>query len=176
MKQIVQLVSITLLLSLTSLNSYAQNNAIDKYFSEYADDDRFTKVSISSKMFSLFTNFNNIEGSDEKQLVETISKLKGLKMVIGNELDAAKQLYKSANQTASSSYEELMTIENKDQELIFYINENNGTISELVMISYEVNQFIILSLIGDIDLKELSKLSNTMDIEGFDEFKNLENK
>ncbi len=175
MKRIIALVSVVMLMSFTSKNALAQGNAIDKYFTEYADDDRFTKVSISSKMFNLFTNIS-ADDPEEKQVIETVSKLKGLKMLVGNELSEAKTLYKSINNTAASAYEELMTVENKDQELIFYINETDGKIAELVMISYEKNQLIILSLIGNIDLQELSKLSNKMQIEGFKEFKNLENK
>ena len=34
-------------------NVQAQANAIDKYFQQYVDDDRFTVVYISSKLFEL---------------------------------------------------------------------------------------------------------------------------
>ncbi|MFK7756119.1 MAG: DUF4252 domain-containing protein [Flavobacteriales bacterium] len=175
MKRLIQLLSIAAFFSLNSFTSYGQTNAIDTYFSDYGDDERFTKVSISSKMFSLFTNIN-ADDPDEQQVIETISKLKGLKVLVGSELSDAESLYGSAKKTTSSSYEELMTVENKDQELIFYIKESGGSISELVMLLYQESELMILSLVGDINLQELSSLSDKMDIEGFEEFKNLENK
>ena len=161
------------LLILTAFSVNAQNNAIDKYYQSYSEDDRFTKISISSKMFSLFTNFD-MEDEAEQEVVETISKLKGLKMLVGNELENAKSIYQDALRVANNM-EELMTIEDKEQELIFYISESGGMISELLMLSYETDQVIMLSLIGDIDLKDISSLSNKMDIKGFDQLDNLEN-
>jgi hypothetical protein len=174
MKLMIKPIIIALAICFTSAG-IAQNNAIDKYFSNYADDERFTKVSISSKMFNLFTNFST-EDADEQQVIETISKLKGLKILIGNEISDSKQIYKSVNNTASNSYEELMTVENAEQEMIFYISESSGIINELVLLMYEGENVMILSLTGDIDLQELSNLSDKMDIQGFEEFKNLKNK
>ena len=158
---------------MAALSMIAQNNAIDKYYQSYAEDDRFTKISISSKMFSLFANFD-MEDEAEQEVVETISKLKGLKMLVGNEIENAESIYKDALSVANGM-EELMTVEDKDQELVFYISESGGMISELLMLSYEMNQVIMLSLIGDIDLKDISSLSNKMDIKGFDQLDNLEN-
>lgn len=173
MKRLIQLLSIAAFLSFNSFSSTAQSNAIDTYFSAYGDDDRFTKVSISSKMFGLFTNIST-EDPNEQQVIETISKLKGLKMLVGTELTNAQSLFNSVQKTTASAYEELMTVENKDQELVFYIKETNGTITELVMLLYQDTELMILSLVGDIDLQELSRLSDKMDIQGFEEFKNLE--
>ncbi len=169
------LLKLTLLLvfAIGNFAMQAQENAIDKHFSTYGDDDRFTKISISSKMFNLFTNVDS-ENPEEDKVIETISKLTGLKMLVGNELENANSLYASAKKNLDGNYEELMTIEDKDHELVFYIEESAGKITELVMISYESNHLVILSLMGDIDLQELSKLSNKMEIEGFEEFKNLE--
>ncbi|HCY46109.1 MAG TPA: hypothetical protein DHU89_05450 [Flavobacteriales bacterium] len=171
MKLMIKPIIIAIAICFTSAG-IAQNNAIDKYYSDYADDERFTKVSISSKMFSLFTNFST-EDANEQQVIETIGKLKGLKILIGDGIIDSKQIYKAVNSTAAVSYEELMTVENAEQEMIFYISESGGTITELVMLMYEGESIMILSLTGDIDLQELSNLSDKMDIQGFEEFKNL---
>lgn len=157
----------------SSFTLNAQNNAIDRYYEQYANDETFTKVSISSKMFNLFTNFD-MEDEAERQVVETIAKLKGLKMLIANEYPQAEQTYKEAIVFPKKNMEELMTVEAKEQELMFFISETNGKISELLMISYEKDNLIILSLVGDIDLKEISKLSSKMDIKGFEQLDKLE--
>ncbi|MEM7162112.1 MAG: DUF4252 domain-containing protein [Bacteroidota bacterium] len=157
------------------LSVQAQNNAIDRYFDQYANDETFTKVSISSKMFNLFTNFD-LENEEDQKVIESISKLKGLKMLVANEYPEAEQTYRQAIQLPQSRMEELMTVESKEKELKFFITEENGKIAELLMLSYEKDHMIIMSLVGDIDLKELSSLSSKMDIQGFDQLDKLNEK
>ena len=48
------------------VNTYAQDNAVTKYFSKYQSDTSFTKVSVTSKMFSLFTELD-VEEEAEKE-------------------------------------------------------------------------------------------------------------
>lgn len=147
-------------------------NAIDTYFEKYNDDDRFTRVSVSSRMFGLFVNFE-MDDPDEQELVETISKLKGLKMLIGENVTDAKSIYKEASKLPEGKMEELMSVKNKDNEFRFYITETNGIISELLMVGYEDNQLFILSVVGEIDLRQLSALSQKMDLDGFEHLKNI---
>lgn len=158
-----------------SLQVNAQDDAISTLFSKYADDDSFTKVNISSKMFQLFTH---IEGSDEeeKEVLETISGLKGLKILSKNEISNGKQLYKEALKAPGKSFEELMSVKDGDEDLTFFIKESGGMISELLMISGGESNFVILSLVGDIDLNKVAQLSRSMSIGGMDQLQKIEDK
>ena len=66
-----------------------------------------------------------------------------------------------------------MTVENANQEMRFFISEADGIITELLMISYDGDSVMLMSLVGDIDLKQISKLSNKMNIEGFEHLENV---
>ena len=81
-----------------------QSNSIDRHFSKYKDDDRFTRISVSGKMFSLFANFE-MDDPDEQEVVETMSKIKGLKMLIGDSIPEAKTIYMSALSKTSKDME-----------------------------------------------------------------------
>ena len=70
--------------------------------------------------------------------------------------------------------DELMTVSETDKEFRFYISEANGKISELLMVGFENQNVMIMSLTGDIDLKEIAALSKKMNIDGFENFKNVE--
>ena len=72
-----------------------------------------------------------------------------------------------------ASMDELMTVSETDREFRFFVTESGGTISELVMVGYENQQVMMMSLTGEIDLKEISELSQKMNIEGFENFKNV---
>lgn len=166
---------ITLLLTLLLLTSgsvMAQSSAIDRYYEQYREDDRFTRISVSSKMFDLFTNFDR-EDPAEQEVVETISKLRGLKMLVGEDIDNAKTMYLDVMKRPLVEMEELMTVEEKDSKLNFFISETDGRISELLLVSYGNRSVMMMSLVGDIDLKQISRLSQKMDIEGFEHLKNV---
>ena len=151
---------------------FAQNKTLERYFDRYQEDQRFTTVSVSSRMFGLFADFD-MDDPEEAELVEAISKLKGLKMLIGEQVDNATALFEEAQKENESSMEELMSVRDGGNEFVFYVKETGGTISELMMIGHEQSQFMMMSLTGEIDLAMLSRLSQKMDIEGFEHLKNV---
>ena len=59
---------------------YAQGEGVSKFFAKYATDESFTTATISSKMFSLITNMD-VQTPEDKEIIDAISKLKGLKVV-----------------------------------------------------------------------------------------------
>ncbi|MGB0425021.1 MAG: DUF4252 domain-containing protein, partial [Flavobacteriales bacterium] len=82
--------------------------------------------------------------------------------------------YKSAIKKIKGSYEVLMTVDDNDEDMTFFIKENNGIITELLMIVGGNDNFMIMSIVGDIDLNQIAKLSRTLDIEGMENLENLE--
>lgn len=164
-----------ILLAAAMMMSFAafSQDVIERYFKEMNNDEQVTKVSISSKMFELFMHIDSEEQS-EKELLETVSKLKGMKILIKEEVANGEQLYKSAIKKPNADYEVLMTVEDDDEDLTFFIREENGVIAELVMIAGGKDNFVLLSLIGEIDLNQISKLSKSMNIEGMDNLEKIE--
>lgn len=156
-----------------STGMYAQSSAIDRYYEQYSDDDRFSRITVSSKMFSLFVNFD-MDDPDEQELVEAISKLKGLKMLVGDEIADAKTIFKEVSSKPSENMDELMSVVNNNTEFRFFITESGGKISELLMLGHEGENLFMLSLVGEIDLKQIAALSRKMNIEGFEHFQNID--
>ena len=168
----IKLLASTLLFWLSLPGLMAQNSAIDRYFETYREDARFSRVTVSSKMFSLFLELEG-DDPDEQAIIETISKLDGLKMLVGQEVDEAKSIFGNMLKQPKANMDELMTISDVDKEIQFFVTESGGKISELVMVGYEVDKVMILSLIGDIDLKEISRLSKKMNLDGFEHLKDI---
>lgn len=75
-----------------------------------------------------------------------------------------------------SEFEELMSVRDKDKDMKFYIKEAGGKISELVMVAGGNDEFMILSLFGEIDLKQVSKISKKMNIDGLENLENIKDK
>lgn len=158
-----------------SVSAMAQDNAISKYFSKYIADTSFTKVTVTSKMFSLFTE---IEGEDEaeKEILAALSKLKGIKVLINEDPKDPKMLYGNAVSAVSKdkSYEELMSVEDGQENVKFMVRDEGPIINELLMIVGGNEEFLIMSLFGEIDLKQIAKLSRIMKMRGIDHLKVLD--
>lgn len=159
-----------------AINGYTQNNVITDLFNQYYDDENFTKVSVSSKMFDLFTEIEPGD-KDEEMILRAISKLEGLKILAADSIGNSRKLFDDAvKKIASKGYEELMEVKDAEEDMKFMIMDTNGKITELVMVIGGRKQFVILSLYGEIDLKSISKLSKSMNIEGLEHLEHIESK
>ncbi len=155
----------------------AQNDAISKFFAKYQGDESFSQVTVSSKMFSLFTNMD-VESAEDKEVLEAISKIKGLRILAKEDARNARELYKEAFALIPvKEYEELMTVRDKDQDMKFLIKDDGkGKISELIMVMGGIDDFMVMTLYGEIDLKQVSRIGKKMDIDGLKNLEKLDKK
>lgn len=156
--------------------AFSQGAVMTKYFDRYSGNEDFTKVSVSSKMFSLFTELET-DSEDEKEFLDAISKLKGMKAVIGEQVEAdeAKKLYSNAvSDVDKEGYEELMTVTDAEENVKISIKERGGIIEELILVAGGNSEFALVSLYGEIDLKKISKLASSMRINGLQHLNKLD--
>ncbi len=169
-------ISAIIIVLFISVGSYAQNNAIAQLFDQYYEDENFTKVSVSSKMFELFTKIEPGD-EDEKEILDAISKLKGLKVLAADSVQDSRKMFNEAvSKVSSNGYEELMEVKDAEEDMKFMIKEDKDVINELVMIVGGKRHFVLISLYGIIDLKNISKLSKSMNIKGMEYLKNVDGK
>ncbi|MEL6592697.1 MAG: DUF4252 domain-containing protein, partial [Bacteroidota bacterium] len=69
--------------------------------------------------------------------------------------------------------EELMSMSENGVEFRFYKTEAGDKISEVVMVGYDSQNFMLVSVTGDIDLQAIAELSQSMNIPGFENFDKL---
>lgn len=152
----------------------AQGTVVNKYFNELATNEDFTKVSVSSKMFSLFTELE--AGSEaEEEFLKAVSKLKGLKIIVADSIGNAAAMYRQATgDVEKAGYEELMSVQDAEENMKFSIKESGGNIEELLMVAGGKKKFVLLSLYGEIDLKNISKIARSMKVEGLENLSKLE--
>ena len=164
------------LVMITASFAVQAQDAVSKFFSKYQNDESFSQVNISSKMFSLMANLD-VENPEDQEVVNMISKIKGLRILAKEQARNSRELYKEALALIpQKDFEELMTVRDKDKDMKFFIKESGGKISELVMIAGGNEEFMVLSLFGEIDLKQVSKISKKMNIEGLENLENIKDK
>ena len=156
-------------------------------FDEFEDMDGVTSVVVNQNMFKLLGKIdvetNDKEAQEYINLIENLTSLKVLST--GDEAISAKMKGEVTRYLKKSNLDELMRVKDGDQTVKFYIREGKDEdhVSELLMfitglkevtkdsnvtINGEKREFetVLLTLTGDIDLKQISKLTNQMELPG----------
>jgi hypothetical protein len=151
----------------------AQDDAIMRFFSKYMEDDNFSRVYISPKMMQMAGGFLKSEadsGTEEKDLGELMQKVRGIRILSGEKVNG-KSLYNEAMNTLNrNQYEDLMDVQDKGQSLKFMVREENGKISELLMISGSETEFTLLSMLGSFTYQDLNILAEKTNLPGMNEY------
>jgi hypothetical protein len=142
----------------------AQSNPVDEMFNKYSEKQGFTVVSISSKMFSLFAN----KDPENKDADNVINKLKSIKILsvedslLNKNLNFYSELSKKLD---LSVYEELMVIKEGPDVTKFLIKQKGNTISELLVVKGGPGGNSLISIKGELNLKNISDMSKSLDMQ-----------
>jgi hypothetical protein len=160
-----------LVLSIFFITAMGQNSPIDKLFDKYSGKEGFTSVFISEYMFTLFSDFN----PDDNELGKVTKGLKGIKILASDSTVRGTNFYKEIfKELPIKDYKELMVIKEKDQDIKFLVKEAKGKITELLMIVGGKDNLLICIQGEDINLKNISNLSKSMNIDGLEKLEKID--
>jgi hypothetical protein len=152
-----------------------QGGPIEDMFNKYSEKEGFTVVSISSKMFSMFTS----QDKNDKEAGDIINRLKSIRILtvedslLNKNLNFYTELSKKLNM---SEYEELMAVKEGPDVTKFLIRQKGDVISELLVITGGPSGNSLISITGDLNLKSISELSKSVDMKELKSLDELEKK
>jgi len=178
MKKNVILVLMALLMM--PLTSMAQD-----IFSKYSDNADVTYVNIKPKMFQMLAKMDiDTEDSETKEYMEMVNSITSLKTIMTEKGNISSDITAWVN-SKSRGLEELMEVKDDGTVIKFFIKEGkdedhveellifvNGLSNQMEGSDLEINgkdrkfETIVVSLTGDIDLNQISKLTQQMNIPG----------
>ena len=153
-------------------------------FERFADYDDVSLVSISPKMFKMLGQLSvSLDDPEAQEYIDMVSSIENFKVLIsGNDEVTAAMSKWAAKQLSSKDLEELMTIKDADADVAFYVKngKSDDRVEKLIMYVNGVNpeimkdsplgersvETIILLIEGNIDLKQISKLTDQMSLPG----------
>jgi hypothetical protein len=168
---------IVMLLALLPLLGMAQKSQLNSLFDKYSGQEGYTSVYITSYMFDLFSKLADEDEADFENVTKGLKSIKIL--TISNQLDkSAQDAFYSEIQKAlpASVYKDFMIVKDGKQEVAFKVRDEGSKISEFVMIVKDPNEPVLMFLEGDINLKQIAKMSKSMDIKGFEHLEKIEEK
>jgi len=164
-------ISLFTLALLIPLFAFSQQSAVDKLFEKYGGKDGFTTVSINKGMFDML---NEMDPEDED--LKALSQIEYVKVLAVEDEEKIKGLnfYDEIMSSLNvEEYEELMTVKQSDQDVKILVKQTGSIIQELlIVVGGEDNAMVYVK--GNIQLKDLSGLSNGFPMHGFEALKALE--
>jgi hypothetical protein len=147
-------------------------------FDKFEDIDGVTSVIVNQKAFSLMSTIG--AGSDDEYM-NLIKNINSLRVFATESSKVAAQMKTEAeNYLKKANLEELMRVKDDDKNVKIYVREGSseGFVKELFMFVTGTNlnenddaETVIISLTGDIDLKQIAKLTEKMNLPGGEHLK-----
>uniref|UniRef100_UPI004049EFB9 DUF4252 domain-containing protein n=1 Tax=Gelidibacter sp. TaxID=2018083 RepID=UPI004049EFB9 len=178
MKKLIILTAIVL----APLTSIAQS-----FFTKYEDLKGVTSGVINQKMFSMIASMNIESDDPEAQaFLDMAKKIQSVKILTTGDKTISSNLSADVEKHISSSnLEELMRFKDGDQNVKFFVKsgKDENHVKELLMhitglkevtkgADIKVNgekrdiETVVVSIVGDIDLRQISKMTSKMNIPG----------
>ncbi len=150
---------------------FAQQSAVDKLFEKYGGKDGFTTVSINKGMFEML---NDMDPEDKD--LQVLAQIEYIRILAVEDEDKIKavnfydEIMKSLN---VEEYEELLTVKQSDQDVKILVKQTGSIIKELLIVVGGADNALVY-IKGNIQLKDLSSLSNGFSMNGMEALKVLE--
>jgi len=173
---------IVAVIALMSTATFAQG-----IFDKFEDKEGVSSVVVNQKMFKMLATMGlDVDDPEAQGFIDMAKKITGLKVFTTDSESISSEMNSTVNSyLKSTKLEELMRIKDGDQTVNFYVKEgkDENHVKELLMFVNGLGELtkgqditingkkrevetVLLSLTGDIDLRQISKLTNQMNVPG----------
>jgi len=139
-------------------------------FDKFEDIEGVTSVIVNQKAFSLMSK---IGAESDEEYLQLIQNINSLRVFATESADVALQMESEVKKyLKTANLEELMRVKEGDSNIVIYVKEGKSEdfVKELFMYVKDSEktskESVIISLTGDIDLNQVAKLTEKMDLPG----------
>jgi len=138
----------------------AQSQFMDNFFNKYAEQEGFTSVSISPKLFDMIKDLDIEIEEKEGQIVKELSNEITQVKILSTD-NAGANLYEEFKKDfKQNNYELLMRVNDKGESQVdFMVREENNVIKELLLlVDGDDGSFTTIYLEGNISFQKIEKI------------------
>jgi len=171
-------ITILLTLAILPMISWGQNA-----FDSFENEKEVTSVVITKNMFKLLSKMDlNSSDPEAQAYLNMVNNLENIKIFTTENASVVKRMDDAVAKYVASSkgLGELMRVKEDGKNIKFYSKEgkNENFVSELLMhLEGTVDgksTSVIMSITGDLDLRQISKLTEELKVPGSDQLKNID--
>ncbi len=168
---------VLILIMALPLYSWAQASELNKLFDKYSGQKGFTSLHITRHLFELFKQVETAQQG--KEFAEAVTTLRSIKLLVADSSTHVAMNRRLVRDILTSlprdKYTELMVFQQNGRETItVLIREDGAVIREFLMTIDSPKEAVLIFLEGNIDLEKISKLSRTMNIQGFEHLETID--
>ena len=155
------------------LNVSAQKEKLYNLFDKYQDTEGVTSIKIAKPMFGMLSKLD-IKDAELDNIKPMLEKIQGLRILVIEkpEMDSLKNVSKMnfnfnglqteiSNSLKNLHYEELMTVNSKDNKIKFLAADAaNGILDNLLLSVNSDDNMVLMMLDGKISMDDVNKLAN----------------
>lgn len=157
MKKVVSLI-IAIILSWTL---FAQQSPADKFFQKHSGVNGYTCIYLSESMFSLIS----LMKPDDPEFNLLLKGLSGMRLLIQETKIPTDSFYSELrSELMKSDYQELLAIFEGVEQVSIFAKNDNGSIKEFLIFSKGSNQMILSIQGSDINIQQLAKIAQILNI------------
>lgn len=162
-----------LFLSIGSV-SFGQNKAVDAIFLKFDGKPGVTSISISKELMNLASQLD----TGTLKVKEIFDHIDGIRVIsMENASVTNKNSFKKMVSGLSlQDYKELMNIRESGNTVQMLTKDNQGKITEFLLLVSGDHDQVLVNINGNIDPKDLGKLSSCTQLNGFKYFAQLNHK
>jgi len=155
------------MLIMLTLFTMGQNSAVDKVFDKYSGKEGYTTVHISSFMFNML---NSLETDDPEfdEFKKATAGIQSIKILTQDGGDSEAFGAELLEMLPRSEYKEMMVVKDQDEDVLFLAREENGKITEFLLIVSGGGEDALIVIQGDIDLESIASIASGLDMPGFE--------
>ena len=152
----------------------AQSKAIADIFNKFEGRNGVTSVNINKDLMNLAAQMD----SNDVKAKDLFAQIAGVKILAFEKAKPEDKVEFTAmiKNLQLDGYKELMVVKEKDNNVQMLSKENQGRITEFLLLVTGGNDPVLISISGNIDPKELGKLSSCMKMDGLQHLAKLNKK
>jgi len=161
------------MLIMLTLFTMGQTSAVDKVFDKYSGKEGYTTVYISSFMFNML---NSLETDDPEfdEFKKATAGIQSIKILTQDGGDSEAFGAELLEMLPRSEYKEMMVVKDQDEDVLFLAREENGKITEFLLIVSGGGEDALIVIQGDIDLESIASIASGLDMPGFENLEDIE--
>ncbi len=149
---------ITFLVALPIL-AFGQSNSIEDFYTKYKNNEDITALTLSGGMIKFAASF---EEDGNTKILDKIALVR-LLMMSDNNLVSKKEYHGFMKDIKKDAFDELIKIKEDGIDIDIFIREKGDTITDVLIMVKEENEFIMVSLEGNFQYSDLKDLDLNFD-------------
>ena len=146
----------------------AQSKAIDDFYNAYQGQKDISRLEIKGGILNLVAHFS--DESEAKELVRKVTRLRVLDIEQGG-LVSTSQRNQLVRSVRRDRFEDLMQIRDNGDDIHIMVREQEGFITDILVLIHGADEFTLLSLEGRLRFKDLQHLE--LEFEGGEHLKKV---